>query len=103
MTLFAHTMVWWPLLKVSIAVALLLDSMYFLAWLIQLNRSYKYNGKIARPEISTVALHEKLKKINCNHFSILGVDRWFRNFPQCIFCTYSAIFGHFLGVRGGSL
>ena len=55
--------------------ALLLGSMYFWSWLIQLYRSYKYNGKIARTGISTlnghiwkpVALREKLKKIKCNY------------------------------------
>ena len=53
---------------------LLLGSMYFWFWLIQLNRSYKNNGKFARTGISTlnghiskpVALREKLKKIRCN-------------------------------------
>ena len=53
------------------------------------NRSYKYNGKFARTGISTlnshiskpVALCEKLKKISCNYFSILGLDWWFQNFP----------------------
>ena len=55
---------------------LLLGSMYFCSWLIQLNRSYKYHGKITRTGISTsndhisksVALREKLKKINCHYF-----------------------------------
>ena len=48
---------------------LLLGSMYF--WLIQFNRSYRYNENIARTGISTlnghiskpVALREKLRKI----------------------------------------
>ena len=49
---------------------------HFCSWLIQFNRSYKYNGKIARTGISTlnghiskpVALREKFKKIKCNYF-----------------------------------
>ena len=57
-----------------------LGSIYFWFGLIQLNRSYKYDGKFARTVISTlnghiskpVALCEKLKKINCNYFSVLG-------------------------------
>ena len=97
---------------------LLLGSMYFRTCSIQLNKSYKYNGKIAHTGISVsngqilepVALCEKLKKINYNYLfnfffnSKLGLDRWFRNFPQCIFCFfghYSDIFGIFLVVRGG--
>ena len=67
--------------------------MHFCSWLIQLNRSYKYNRNFARTGIPTlnghiskpVALREKWKKINSNYFSILGLDRWFRNFPQYIF------------------
>ena len=86
---------------------LLLGSMYFCSWLIQLNRSYKYHGKITRTGISTsndhisksVALRERLKKINCNYFPILGLGRWFRNFPHFLL-IYVAIFGHFWGVRG---
>ena len=77
---------------------LLLGSMYFWSWLIQLNRSYKYNENIARTGISTfngnisktVQNFEKMVKIRCNYFSILGLDRWFRNFPKCVF-------GHFFG------
>ena len=38
-------------------VSLLLGSMYLWSWLIQLNRSYKYNGKIARTGISTLNGH----------------------------------------------
>ena len=71
-------------------LALLLCSTYFWSWLIQLTKSYKNNGKIVRTGISTlnghisklVALRKKLKKINCNYISILGLSRWFRNFPQ---------------------
>ena len=37
--------------------SLLLGSMYFWSWLIQLNRSYKYNGKIACTGISTLNGH----------------------------------------------
>ena len=56
--------------------------LYFWSWLIQLNRNYKYNGKIACTGISTlnghiskpVDLREKLKKINCNYFSIFGLQ-----------------------------
>ena len=74
----------------------LLGSMYFWSWLIQLNRSYKYIGKFACTEISTLNGHisetvqnfEKLKKIRCNYFSILGLDRWFWNFS-------GVRFGHF--------
>ena len=80
---------------------LLLGSMYFWSWLIQLNRSYKYNGKFGCTGISIlnghiskpVALREKLKKMSCNYFSILG--RWFHNFPQCIFRHFWLIRGHF--------
>ena len=76
--------------SIHYSIPLLLGSMYFWSWLIQLNRSYKYNGKIVRTGISTlnghisklVALRKKLKKINCNYISILGLSRWFRNFPQ---------------------
>ena len=72
-----------------ISISLLLSSMYFWSWLNQLNRSYKYNENIARIGISTLnghiskqaALHEKLKKIRCNYFSILGLV----NFPQLVF------------------
>ena len=71
-------------------------SMYFRSWLIQLNRSYKYNENIACTGISTLNGHisktvkffEKMKKIRCNYFLILGLDRWFRNFPQCVFCHF---------------
>ena len=35
--------------------SLLLGSMYFWSWLIQSNRSYKYNGKIAHRRISTLS------------------------------------------------
>ena len=38
-------------------VTLLLGSMYFWSWLIQLNRSYKYNENIACTEISTLNGH----------------------------------------------
>ena len=79
-------------------VPLLLGSMYLRSWLIQLNRSYIYidNENIARTGISTLNGHisetvqnfEKLKKIRCNYFSILGLGKWFRNFPQCIFCHF---------------
>ena len=62
--------------------ALPLRSLHFWSWLIQLNRSYKYNGNFTRTGISTlnghiskpVALREKLKKINCNYFSIFGLQ-----------------------------
>ena len=82
-------------------ITLLLGSMYSCSWLIQLNTSYKYNGKFGCTGISIlnghiskpVALCEKLKKMNCNYFSIL--DRWFRNFPQCICCHFWLICGHF--------
>ena len=65
-----------------ISISLLLSSMYFWSWLIQLNRSYKYNENIARTVISTLNGHisntvenfEKLKKIRCNYFSIFGLD-----------------------------
>ena len=85
--------------------SLLLGSMYFWYWLIQLNRSYKYN---ARTGISTLNGHisdtvlnfEKLKKIRCNYFSILGLDRWFRNFPQCVFGHFWLIWAHFWSFFG---
>ena len=55
---------------------LLLGSMYFWSWLIQLNRSYKYNENIARTGISnlngyisiSVQNFENLKKTRCNYF-----------------------------------
>ena len=58
----------------EIESSLLLGSMYLRSWLIQLNRSYKYNENIAHTGISTlngciskpVALREKLKKIEKN-------------------------------------
>ena len=81
-------------------LSLLLGSMFFWSCLIQLNRSYKNNGKFARTGIATlnshiskpVALCEKLKKINCNYFSILGLDWWFQNFQYCVFCHFWLIF-----------
>ena len=77
--------------------------MYFWSWLIQLNRSYKYNENITRTGISTWNGHisetvqnfEKMKKIRCNYFSILSLDRWFRNFPQCVFLPFFAHMGLF--------
>ena len=76
--------------------ALLLGSMYFWSWLMQLNRSYKYNENIAHTGISTlnghiskpVALREKVKKMRINNFSLLGLGRWFQNFMQCVFCHF---------------
>ena len=60
--------------------SLLLGSMYFWSWLIQLNRSYKYNENIARTGISTLNGHisktviffEKWKKILVQLFFNLG-------------------------------
>ena len=74
---------------------------YFRSWLIQLNRSYNYNGKIDRTGISTFNDHisepesEKLKSLDPICFSILGLS-FFRTFPQCIFRHFWAIFYHFL-------
>ena len=86
--------------------SLLLGSMYFWSWLIQLNRSYQYNGKFARTGISTLNSHisktvtffEKLKKIMCN--SILGLYRWFQNFLQCVFCHFWLIWVRFWSFFG---
>ena len=51
-----------------ISISLLLGSMYFWSWLIQLNRSYKYNENIARTGISTLNGHiSKTVKI-CEKF-----------------------------------
>ena len=80
---------------------LLLGSMYFCSWLIQLNRSYKYHGKITRTGISTsndhisksVALREKLKKINCHYFGSRQVVPKFSTVR--FFCHFWPIFGHF--------
>ena len=47
---------------------------------------------------TAIPLREKLKKINCNYFSILGPERWLCNLPFCIFSHTR--FGHFLGVCG---
>ena len=85
-------------------LSLLLGSMFFWSCLIQLNRSYKNNGKFARTGIATlnshiskpVALHENLKNINCNYFLILGIF-------FAIFGSYAAIFGNFLGVKKENL
>ena len=84
-------------------ITLLLGSMYIWTLLNQLNRSSKYNKNIARTGISTLNGHisetvqnfEKLKKIRCNYFSILSLDRWFRNFPQCVFCHFWLIWVRF--------
>ena len=90
------------------AILLLLSgSMYFWSWLIQLNRGYKNNETIARTGISTLNGHiwktvkffEKLKKINCIFF-IMGLDKWFRNFPQWVFCHFWLICGHFRSFLG---
>ena len=43
--------------KATAFLSLLLGSLYFCSWLIQLNRSNKYNGKIARTGISTLNGH----------------------------------------------
>ena len=56
----------------SYIITLLLGSKYFWSWLIQLNRSYKYNENIARTGITTlnghisktVALREKIDEIS---------------------------------------
>ena len=75
--------------------------LYFRSWLIQLNKSYNYNGKIDRTGISTFNDHisepesEKLKSLDPICFSILGLS-FFRTFPQCIFRHFWAIFYHFL-------
>ena len=57
--------------KKALISTLLLGSMYFWSWLIQLNRGYKYNENIACTGISTlngnvsktVIFFEKLRKI----------------------------------------
>ena len=64
--------------------------------------------KLARTGISTsnghisesVTLRGKLKKINHNYFSILGLHKWFRNFPHCIFCYFWPIFINFWAFFG---
>ena len=61
------------LVIVRIDGPLLLGSMYFWSWLIQLNRSYEYIEKIARTGISTLNGH-------ISDFSLLSMlsslDRW---------------------------
>ena len=47
--------------------ALLLGSMYFWSWLIQLNRSYKYNENIARTGILTLNGHISKTKNDKNN------------------------------------
>ena len=49
-----------------------------------------------------VALCEKLKSSGPNYFSKIGQSRLFRNFPQCPFCHFWGIIGHFRGVRVGT-
>ena len=87
---------------------LLLGSMYLRSWLIQLNRSYIYidNENIARTGISTLNGHisetvqnfEKLKKIRCNYFSILGLK--LVNFSVVRFWPFLAHMGPFWSFFG---
>ena len=66
--------------KKALISTLLLGSMYFWSWLIQLNRGYKYNENIActgisilYPYLETGGSTWKMEKIRCNYFSILGL------------------------------
>ena len=99
-----------------LGIALLLGSMHFWSWWklyysFHLKYIYlKYIGKFIRTGISTLNGHisetvqnfEKLKNIRCNYFLILCLDRWFQNFPQCVFCHFWLIWVRFWSFFGCS-
>ena len=62
-----------------LGIALLLGSMHFWSWLIQLNRSYKYIGKFASTRISTLNGHIK-QQPNFQEFRL----KWWRK--KLFFC-----------------
>ena len=83
--------------------------MYLRSWLIQLNRSYKYNENIARTGISTLNGHisetknDNPKVPKFSSFRGLSFTLWRKcgsTTLYAIFGLYGSVFGHFLGVRG---